>query len=178
VGIEVLKSTLPDYAKDLRLNLGVLTTSSLDDVAAWGSAYTAALVSGNPDVTAAVLEDAQGSLSDEQLEGCQSAAAIMSMNNVWYKFNDVLTDPEIKGQPAKLRMNIMLSHAGIGLLLFETFSLAASVVNTCGTCVNAHAAQIKKNGGDAQYVVDVGRIASVVKAVADTLGFAEVQEKG
>ena len=171
MGVDTLKTAIPDYAKDLRLNLGVLSTSSLEPVAAWGAAYAAALVSGNRMVKLAILEEAMVHLTSGQIEGCRSAAAIMSMNNVWYKFNDLVSDPEIKGQPPKLRMNAMMSHGGIGLVLFETYSLAASVVNACETCVNAHTAQLRKNGVTAQNVVDVGRIASVVKAIADTLTF-------
>ncbi len=171
MGIDTLKSEIPDYAKDLRLNLSVLSTSSLDPVAAWGSAYTAALVSKSTVVKRAILEEANVHLSEEQITGCRSAAAIMSMNNVWYKFNDLVSDAEIKGQPAKLRMNVMMSHGGVGQVLFETFSLAASVVNACGTCVNAHAVQLRKNGISAQHIVDVGRIASIVKAISDTLTF-------
>ena len=171
MGIDALKSAIPDYAKDLRLNLSVLSTSSLDPVAAWGSAYTAALVSKNDVVKRAIREEAAEHLSAEQIDGCKSAAAIMSMNNVWYKLNDLVSDQEIKGQPAKLRMNAMVSHGGVGVILFETFSLAASVVNACGTCVNAHAAQLRKHDVSVQNIVDVGRIASVVKAVSDTLTF-------
>ena len=173
MGIDTLKSAIPDYAKDLRLNLSVLTTSSLDPAAAWGAAYTAALVSKNAAVKQAILEDASEHLSAEQIEGCRSAAAIMSMTNVWYKFNDVVADPEVKGQPPKLRMNVMLSHGGVGQVLYETFSLAASIVNACGTCVNAHTAQLRKNDVPAQGIVDIGRIASVVKAVSDTLTFED-----
>ena len=171
MGIEALQSALPDYAKDLRLNLGVLSTSSLEPEAAWGAAYTAALVSKNHDVIRGVLEDASNHLTPEQLEGCRSAAALMSMNNVWYKYNDLLKDDEVKRLPAKLRMNVMLTHAGVGQVLFEIYSLSASVVNACGTCVDAHAAQLRKNDVTAQQIADVGRIAAVVKAVADTLTF-------
>lgn len=171
MNFEQLKSAIPDYAKDLRVNLSVLSTSSLDPAAAWGAAYTAALVSKNPTVTAAIAGEAAAHLTPEQLEGCRSAAAIMSMNNVWYKFNDLVSDPELKGQPPKLRMNAMVSHGGVGPALFETFSLAASVVNACGTCVDAHAAQLRKQGLSSQNIVDVGRIAAVVKAVADTMTF-------
>jgi len=173
MGIETLQSAIPDYAKDLRLNLSVLSTSSLDPAAAWGSAYTAALVSKNATVKQAILEEARAHLSTEQIDGCRAAAAIMSMANVWYKFNDLVTDPEVKGLPAKLRMNVIMSHGGIGQVLFESFSLAASVVNACDTCVNAHAAQLRKNDVPAQGIVDVGRIASIVKAISDTLTFEE-----
>ena len=122
-------------------------------------------------VKAAILDEAGDRLSPELIEGCKSAEALMSVNNVWYKFNDLVSDTEIKGQPAKPRMNAMVLHGGVGLVLFETFSLAASVVNACGTCVDAHTAQLRKNGVSVQNVVDVGRIASIMKAIADTLTF-------
>lgn len=171
MGIDALKSAIPDYAKDLRVNLGVLSTSSLAPEAAWGAALTAALVAKQPTVIEAILEEAQAHLSAEQVEGCKSAAAIMSMNNVWYKFGDLVADDELKGQPPKLRMNAMVSNGGVGPVLFETWSLSASVVNACGTCVNAHVAQLRNHEVSTQNLVDVGRIAAVVKAVSDTLSF-------
>jgi len=175
MGVDAIRSAIPDYAKDLRLNLGsVITTSSLEPEMAWGAALTAALVSKNEDVIQGILEDAKEHLDETHINGVKAAAAIMSMNNVWYKFNDLVKDDEIKNQPAKLRMNIMMNHGGVSQALFEGWSLAASVVNACGVCVNAHAAQMRKQELSAHNVVDIGRIAAVVKAVADTLTFEKM----
>lgn len=175
MGVDAIRSAVPDYAKDLRLNLGsVITTSSLEPAMAWGSALTAALVCKNADVIQGILEDAKEHLDETHLNGVKSAAAIMSMNNVWYKFTDLVKDEEVKKQPAKLRMNVMMNHGGVSQALFEGWSLAASVVNACGVCVNAHAAQMRKQELTAQNIVDIGRIAAVVKAVADTLSFEKM----
>jgi lipoyl-dependent peroxiredoxin subunit D len=172
MGVDAIRSAVPDYAKDLRLNLGsVITTSSLGPVMAWGSALTAALVCKNASVIQGILEDASAHLDETHIDGVKAAAAIMSMNNVWYKFTDLVQDPEVKKQPAKLRMNVMMNHGGVSQALFESWSLAASVVNACGVCINAHAAQMKKQELTSQNIVDIGRIAAVVKAVADTLSF-------
>ncbi|MGA1195160.1 MAG: carboxymuconolactone decarboxylase family protein [Candidatus Latescibacterota bacterium] len=175
MGVDAIRSAVPDYAKDLRLNLGsVITTSSLEPVMAWGSALTAALVCKNTEVIQGILEDAKEHLDETHLNGVKAAAAIMSMNNVWYKFTDLVKDEEVKKQPAKLRMNVMMNHGGVSQALFEGWSLAASVVNACGVCVNAHAAQMRKQELSAQNIVDIGRIAAVIKAVSDTLSFEKM----
>lgn len=179
MGLDNLRSAIPGYARDLQLNLGaVITTSSLDPVMAWGAAAAAALVSKNPRVIREILDEAKAHLDETHLNGVKSAAAIMGMNNVWYKFTDLVQDEEIKRQPAKLRMNVMMNHGGVSQALFEAWSLAASVVNACGVCINAHAAQLRKQEVGAHQVVDIGRIAAVVKAVADTLTFDEAMSQG
>jgi alkyl hydroperoxide reductase subunit D len=172
MGMNDLRSAMPEYARDLRLNLGsVMSASSLEPVMAWGSALTAALVSKNAQVIQHIAEDAQAHLDEIQMQAAKSAAAMMSMSNVWYKFTDLIQDDEVKKQPPKLRMNAMLTHGGVDHALFEAWSLSASAVNACGVCVNAHASQLNKLGIDAQQVADIARIAAVVKAVSDTLSF-------
>ena len=79
-------------------------------------------------------------------------------------FTDLIRDSEVKKQPPKLRMNAVLNHGGVDHALFEAWSLAASVVNACGICVNAHASQLNKLGLDAQQIAAIARIATVVKA--------------
>jgi alkyl hydroperoxide reductase subunit D len=175
VGIDAIRSAVPEYAKDLRLNLSsVITASSLEPTMAWGAALTAALVSKNEQVIHGILEDAKEHLDETHMNGVKAAAAIMGMSNVWYKFTDLVQDEEVKKQPAKLRMNVVINHGGVSQALFEGWSLAASVVNACGVCINAHASQIRKQELSTQNIVDIGRIAAVVKAVSDTLSFEKL----
>ena len=172
MGIDTLRSAMPDYARDIRLNLGsVISASRLDPAMAWGSALTAALVSKNEQVIQDIIEDAQAVMDEQHIKAVKSAAAMMSMTNVWYKFTDLIRDNDIKNQPPKLRMNAVLTHGGVDRALFEAWSLSASVVNACGICVNAHASQLNKLGIDAQQIADIARIATVTKSVADTLSF-------
>ena len=106
MGIDNLRSAMPDYARDIRLNLGsVISAPRLDPAMAWGSALTAALVSKNAQVIQNITEDAQAVMDDQHIKAAKSAAAMMSMTNVWYKFTDLIRDNEIKNQPPKLRMN-------------------------------------------------------------------------
>ena len=143
MGVDDIRTAVPEYARDLRLNLGsVMSGSNLERAMAWGSARTAALVSKNAQVIQHVAEDAQVHLDETQMKGAKSAAAMMSMTNVWYKFTDLVTNDEVKKQPPKLRMNAMLNHGGVDHALYEAWSPSASVVNACGVCVNAHSSQL------------------------------------
>ena len=179
MGIDTLRSEMPDYARDLRLNLGsVMSASPLDPAMAWGAALAAALVSKNARVIGHVAEDAQAFLDEAHLKAVKSAAAMMSMTNVWYKFTDLIRDAEVKKQPPKLRMNAVLNHGGVDRALFEAWSLSASVVNACGLCVNAHASQLNNLGLDARQIADIARIATTIKAVADTLSFETNLHRG
>ena len=172
MGIDNLRAAMPDYARDIRLNLGsVISASRLEPAMAWGAALTAALVSKNAQVIQNIAEDAQTVMDEKHIKAVKSAAAMMSMTNVWYKFTDLIQDSEVKKQPPKLRMNAVLTHGGVDRALFEAWSLSASVVNACGICVNAHASQLNKLGIDAQQIADIARIATVIKSVADTLSF-------
>src|SRR6185369_7016045 len=60
MSIDRLKERLPDYAKDLRVNLGVITSSAmLTAQQAWGTALAAAVTARNAEVVAAVAADAK-----------------------------------------------------------------------------------------------------------------------
>lgn len=175
MGVDTIRSAVPEYAKDLRLNLGsVITTSSLEPVMAWGAALTAALVSKNGQVIQGILEDAKEHLDETHINAVKTTAAIMGMTNVWYKFTDLIQDEEVKKLPPKLRMNAIMNHAGVSQALFEAWGLAASVVNACGICINAHAVQMRKQELTAQNIADIGRIATVIKAVSDTFSFEKL----
>ena len=59
MSIEALKSALPDYAKDLKLNLSnVLTTPGMTPSQIWGTALAAAIAARNPVVIRAVADEA------------------------------------------------------------------------------------------------------------------------
>src|SRR4051812_48430659 len=81
MSIERLKARLPDHARDLRLNLGAVTSSTmLTAQQAWGTALTAAVTARNAEVVAAIAADAQ--LSPGATAAARGAAAIMGMNNI------------------------------------------------------------------------------------------------
>ena len=73
----------------------------------------------------------------------RAAAAIMGMNNIYYRFLHLVEDAEYQTMPARLRMNV-IGNPGIDKLDFELLSLAVSAVNGCGLCVTRTSASCAK----------------------------------
>src|SRR3982751_1419896 len=163
--LNALKERIPDYAKDVRLNLdGVIARSSLDAADALGAALAAAYAARSKPIVDAIR--GSGQLSDVDTNAALSAAALMGMNNVWYPYVEMAEDPDLKSQRAELRMNAYATHGGVDKKRFELFALAASIVGKCHFCVQSHYNMLKENGLTAQQLRDVGRIAAVVQAAA------------
>jgi alkyl hydroperoxide reductase subunit D len=106
-----------------------------------------------------------GGLSEEARTAAKAAAAIMGMNNVYYRSLHLLSNPEYRTLPARLRMNV-LANPGVEKVDFELWSTAVSAVNGCGMCLDSHEAELKKHGVQAQQVQAALRIAAVVNAVS------------
>jgi lipoyl-dependent peroxiredoxin subunit D len=169
MSIDALKAQLPDYAKDLKLNLGtVLNTPGLTAQQLWGTALASAIASRNPVVREAVLAEARRHLSPEAIGAAKAAAAIMAMNNIYYRFVHLASAPDYQTMPARLRMNV-IANPGVDALDFELWSLAVSAINGCGLCIDAHEREIVKKGASRETVQNIIRIAAVVHAVAVTL---------
>jgi len=166
--ISELKNLIPDYAKDIKLNLSSLASDeTLDEQKLWGSFLASALASGNAKVIASIESEAMEHLSIEAMQAVKSAAAIMAMNNIYYKFSGMVT--EYQTMPAKLRMNVIANPGISEKVDFELWSLAVSAINGCQFCVKSHEKIVRDAGLSAQEVQTVVRIASVVHAVAAVL---------
>ena len=164
--VNALKERIPDYAKDIRLNLdAVLARSSLDDADALGAGLAAAYAARSKTLVDAI----RGSLSETDANAALSAAALMGMNNVWYPYVEMADDQDLKTQRAELRMNAYATHGGVDKKRFELFALAASIIGKCHFCVQSHYKLLKENGYTAQQLRDVGRIAAVVNAAAQAI---------
>lgn len=168
MSIETLKARIPEYAKDLKLNLGSLATEpALTPQQLAGTFIAAAHASRNAEVTRAITAEFAPKLSAEALAAAKAAAAIMGMNNVYYRFVH-LVGGEYGNMPAKLRMNI-IGKPGVDKADFELWSLAVSAVNGCGMCMEAHEKMVRQAGMGQEQVQAAVRIASVVHAVAAAL---------
>ncbi|WP_300526948.1 carboxymuconolactone decarboxylase family protein [Maricaulis sp.] len=161
-----LKNQLPEYAKDLKLNLSSLARETeLDDQKKWGTFLASAHAVGEPTTLAAIKAQAEAVLSPEALKAAQAASAIMGMNNVYYRFAHLVTNKEYSTLPAKLRMNV-IGAPGVEKADFELWSMAVSAINGCGMCMDAHEAELRKHGVTATQVQAAVRIGAVVNAVA------------
>ena len=167
-----LKASLPDYAKDLRLNLdSVLTEGGAPGLTRKQIALIAlssAIAARHEPLTRALAADAALHTTESELNGARAAAAIMAMNNVYYRFTHLVGEPEYLTLRAGLRMNVM-ANPGCDKVDFELCSLAVSAINGCGTCVESHEKTLRKHELTAQAVQSAARIAAVIHAVAVTL---------
>ncbi|MCZ7416757.1 MULTISPECIES: alkyl hydroperoxide reductase [unclassified Streptomyces] len=164
-----LKSALPDYAKDLKLNLGsVIGNSDLPQQRLWGTVLACAIASRSPKVLAELEPEARENLSPEAYTAAKAAAAVMAMNNVFYRTRHLLSDPEYGNLRAGLRMNV-IGNPGVDKADFELWSLAVSAVNGCGMCLDSHEQVLRKADVDRETVQEAVKIASVLQAVGATL---------
>ena len=171
--IDALKGLMPEYAKDIKLNLSNLANDeSLSDQQKWGTFLASALATRQAYVIREVEADAADSLSADALKAAHAAAAIMAQNNVYYRFTHLATNKEYSTLPAKLRMNV-IGNPGVDKVDFELYSLAVSAINACGMCIDAHEDVLKKAGLGADSIQTAVRIAATVQAVASVLAGEE-----
>ena len=166
MSVETLRNALPEYAKDLKLNLSsLLRETTLTEQQLWGTLLASAMASRNGATLAAIESDAAQHLSPEAATAARAAAAIMSMNNVYYRFLHIAKEEAYQSMPARLRMNV-IANPGVEKTDFELWSLAVSAINGCGLCVDSHEHELRKGGLSREAIQAAVRIASVVHAVA------------
>jgi alkyl hydroperoxide reductase subunit D len=176
--LDLIRDAIPDYARDLKLNLGSVLTSAgapgLNEQQIWAVAVASAIASRNPAFARGIEAAAGEHLDAAHLQAARAAAAIMGMNNIYYRFLHLVEDAEYQSMPARLRMNI-LANPGIDKLDFELLSLAVSAVNGCGLCISAHEKKLRQHGFTREMIQSAVRIAATVHAVAGVLEYSEGQ---
>lgn len=166
MSIDTLKSAIPDYAKDIKLNLSSLANDeTLNAQQLWGTFLASAMATGQASVIANVTAAASEHLDDAASNAAKSAASIMAMNNVYYRFVHLAANKDYASMPAKLRMNV-IGNPGVDKADFELWSLAVSAINGCGMCIDAHEAELRKHGISSEQIQTSVRVASTVAAVA------------
>jgi lipoyl-dependent peroxiredoxin subunit D len=178
MSLDSLKLALPDYAKDIKLNLSSLAAETvLNKQQLAGTFVAAAFACKNPVVIAAIVEEFAPRMTPEALEAAKAAAAIMAMNNIYYRFTHLVANEEYRKLPARLRMNV-IGKPGVDKVDFELWSLAVSAINGCGMCLDAHERQVRSAGLGSEAVQAAVRVASVVHAVAAILAGEPVATTG
>lgn len=166
MSLKEFADTLPDYAKDLRLNLSsILNDQQLGEERKSGLLLACAHGSGYRPLVAAAEAQFSGNLSEQYANAARGAAALMAMNNVYYRFVHLVANPEYGTMPARLRMNFIGSH-GIAREDFELFSIAVSAMNGCGMCIESHERVLLQHGVKPETIQSAVRIAAVMKAIA------------
>lgn len=164
-----IKASLPDYAKDLRLNIDSVLSESgapgLNPKQIAIIAIASAIASRYAPLTSAVCKHFAETLSEAEGNAARAAAAIMGMNNIYYRFNHLIGDEEYGKLRASLRMNVM-ANPGCEKVDFELASLAVSAINGCGMCLESHEKTLRKHEVPVLTIQSAARIAAVIHAVA------------
>ena len=175
MSLDTIRDSLPDYARDLKLNLGSVLAPTgapgLSEKQIWGVAVASAIASRNTEFARQIEQLAKAQLDDAYLTATRAAAAVMGMNNIYYRFLHLVEEPEYAQLPARLRMNV-IGNPGIDKLDFELLSLAVSAVNGCGMCIVAHEKVLRKHEVSREAIQSAVRIAATIHAVAAVLEYS------
>ena len=167
--IETIREQIPDAARDLKINLGsVLAESSLSEAQRWGTAVACALAARNEKLAQAVLADAAGKVEPSVVDDARAAAALMAMNNVYYRFRHMIGKDAYGQKPARLRMQRIAKPLG-SKIDFELYCLAVSAINGCEMCVRSHEQVVVDGGLTDDQVHDAVRIAAAIHGAAVAL---------
>jgi len=170
--LEALRDALPDFAKDIRLNLSAVVKedpgSALTLNQVHGIALASAYATRNPALVAAIAGETAATLSPEEVNAAKAAATIMGMSNIYYRSTYMTGDDEIGRLPAGLRMNV-IGNPGIDKITFELYALAVSAINGCSACIAAHSKTVQDHGVSKVGVQHSFRIAAVLNAAAQAL---------
>jgi lipoyl-dependent peroxiredoxin subunit D len=168
--LDELIDTLPATAKDLKLNFSSLVrnNSELNAQQLWGTVVATTIATRSASLTAAVLATAPTHLSAQAFDAAKTVAAIMGMNNIWYRFHHLSSNAKYATMPARLRMSGLRGH-GVEDADVELWALAVSAINGCAKCVDAHENVVREKGMTEETVAAAIRVTSVIHAIGAVL---------
>ncbi len=168
--LDALVDSLPPFARDLKLNFSSLVRNNaeLTPQQLWGTVAATAIATRCSALAAAALDAASAHLSPQALQAAKAAAGIMGMNNIFYRFQHLSSNPRYSTMPARLRMNGLRGH-GVEEVDFELWCLAVSAINGCGKCVDAHEKVVREKGATEELVMAIVRVSAVIHAIGVAL---------
>ena len=172
-----IKSKIGDFSKDARINFPKIFTEDGSKDLSLTQIFSIALSIGyslrNKDLVASIKEDGAEHLDDAHITAAKSAASIMAMNNVYYRFIHLVGDADYGRMPAGLRMQVIM-NSGIDKLTFELMSLAVSSINGCGMCMESHTKTLEKEGVSKTAIQSSIKIAAVMSAADQALAIGDL----
>lgn len=170
MALEDLISGLPPYAKDLKLNFSSLVkqNTELTPQQLWGTVVVAAIATRCSELTTEVIAEAESVLAPGPLDAAKAAAAIMGMNNIYYRFHHLTSNEKYATLPSRLRMNVLRGHS-VEAVDFELWCLAVSAVNACGKCVDSHEKVLREKGATEELINAAIRVTAVIHAIGVVL---------
>ncbi|WP_216895485.1 carboxymuconolactone decarboxylase family protein [Nocardia alni] len=170
--VENLKNSLPEYAKDLKLNLSSIARSTvLNEQQLWGTLLASAAATRSATTLREIADEAADTLAAPAYDAALAAASIMGMNNVFYRGKAFLGG-RYDDLRAGLRMNI-IGNPGVDKADFELWSLAVSAINGCQHCLEAHENTLREAGVSREVIFEALRVAAIVSGVGQAVQSTE-----
>lgn len=166
MSIESVLSVLDESAKDIKLNFKKLMEVEDNPLGENNIAviYATAIALNPSSQMREVISELESHLDEKTIYAAKIASAIMSMNNIYYRYTHLSEDESLMKLPAGLRMQSMRQHE-VDTVLFELMSLAISALNGCGMCIQAHIRTLQKHEVDQALIHAAGKVAGVVNAL-------------
>ena len=163
---ETFLDAIPDYAKDLKLNLtSLLKQAELTEQQTWGTVIAAAMGTRQGQLMGILSAEAAKVATPETQSAAKTAAAVMGMNNVYYRFTHMFQDDTYSSIPARLRMNGIRTHGG-DPVDFELYCIVVSAINNCTRCVTSHERVLREKGMGKESIAAAVRLGAVIHALA------------
>src|SRR3954468_8831956 len=100
MSLKQFAEALPDYAKDIRLNLGsILSDQLMGEERKLALLLSCAHGAGYKQLVEAAEAEVAAKASDEVANAARGAAAVMAMNNVYSRFVHLTSNPEYGKMP-------------------------------------------------------------------------------
>lgn len=165
-----LTERVPEYAKDLKLNLGAVLGDggSLAEPLRYAIALACAITTRHRALREAVEQEALTRAGAAYVDDARAAAALMGMNNVYYRFRHKIGKETYSQKPARLRMQ-RIAKPATSKAEFELLCMAVSAINDCETCVKSHEHVVLEAGLSDEQVHDTVRIAAVINGLSMAL---------
>jgi len=174
--MDEIRDRIPAYAKDLSLNLANVlapdpaagASGALTDAQRWGVALACAAATEHAALRESIARETARIAGDAVVEDARAAAALMAMNNVYYRFRHVIGKESYLQRPARLRMT-RIAKPSSDKATFELMCLAVSAIHGCEACMRSHEASVVAAGLGEDAVHDAVRIAATIRGVAAAL---------
>ena len=159
------------FIKDLKINVGNVLNNSqyLDRKEALLLALAVAV---NERYT--LLQDAfrglakEAGASDAEIAEIIACTALMSTNNIFYRFRHFIQKDFYNNQPAGIKMSIMANPV-LGKEFFELVSLVISSVNGCEMCVSSHEKSVLQHNSSESRVFEGVKQGAIIKGLITVL---------
>lgn len=173
--LDAVLDALPGYAQDLKLSFAAaLQQSELTPQQLWGTLVASAFAARHRGLLLTLTKAAQPYLSAEATQAAKTAASLMAMNNIYYRFHHLADHPPYAAIPSRLRRNGTRTH-GVALIDFELWCTAASALNGCGVCVAAHEKKLRTRGVAEETILAAVRLASIIHGIAVVMDAEDIQ---